>query len=110
MGLSKRIRECVLKRSGHACEMCGACEEDLDEYHPDSKVRLHVSSLLARMKGWPDSPDNLHILCSMCYRGVRQLTPEVLSLSSLLDQVRLASNEDQLKIWEWLKAKSSCCI
>ena len=104
MGLSKNVRECILKRSGYACEMCGACDGDLDEYHPGRKVRLHVSGLIARMKGWSDRPSNLRVLCSMCYRGVRQLTPEIDSQSSLLYQVRLASHNDRLKIWEWLKA------
>jgi len=103
VGLSKSVRENVLKRSGYACEMCGACDGDLDEYYPDRKVRLHVSSLLARKKRWSDSPSNLRVLCSMCYRGVRQLTPESEPLSSLLDQVRLADHDDQLRVLAWLK-------
>ena len=103
MGLSKSVRVYVLKRSGYACEMCGACDGDLDEYHPDRKLRLHVSSLLGRMKGWDDIPSNLRVLCSMCYRGVRQLTPESEPLSSLLDQVRLADHDDQLRVLAWLK-------
>ena len=103
MGLSKSVREYVLKRSGYTCEMCGACDGDSDEYHPGHKVRLHVSSLMGRRKGWSDSPSNLRVLCSMCYRGVRQLTSEIKPMSSLHDQVRLASHDGQHKIWEWLK-------
>ncbi len=105
MGLSKSVREYVLKRSGHSCEMCGACDGDMDEYHPDRKVRLHVSSLLARRKGWSASPDNLRVLCSMCYRGVRQLSPENERLSSLLHLLQQEDEGSQLKVLEWLTEK-----
>lgn len=105
MSLSKGVREDVLKRSGYACEMCGARDGDLDEYHPDRKVYLRVSSLIGRRKGWADTPSNLRVLCSMCYRGVRQLTPETEPLSSILYLLQMSNDDDQLKVLAWLTEK-----
>lgn len=103
MGMSKSIRERALERSGYACQMCGACDGDPDEYYPVRKVRLHVSRLIGRRKGWSDTPSNLRVLCTMCYRGVRQLPPEPPSPRPLFEQIRMADHDDQARVLTRLK-------
>ena len=52
------IRQRVLERDGHTCQMCGLV----------ASSNLHIHHIMKRSKGGTDHPDNLLTLCPSCHR------------------------------------------
>lgn len=103
--ISTRARAQVLERNGYTCQMCGAGAGDPDYENPGRTVRLHIGHIKDRSQGGSDELSNLRALCSTCNQGARNLVQEPPTWGWLLSQIRRASQDDQRKALEWLKAK-----
>lgn len=53
------MRQAVLERDGHACQICGAV----------AVSRLHVHHILKRRHGGTDTADNLLTVCPRCHKS-----------------------------------------
>jgi len=104
-GISKETRAFVLERNGYTCQMCGAGAGDSDPYHPGRTVRLTMGHIIDKSKGGDDSPNNLRAVCSNCNEGLQNATPPKPDYILLKAQIRRATQEDQLKILQWLCEK-----
>ncbi len=105
-GISQKLRAEVLDRNGFTCQMCGKTPGDID---PDTgrKVRLHIGHIVDKKLGGKDELSNLRTLCSTCNQGAKNITLEKPSAIWLLSQVRRATQDDQMKVKEWLDQKFS---
>ncbi len=84
--------------------MCGATPEDIDPY-TNRKVRLQVAHITATSLGGKNELSNLRALCSTCYRGSKQFTPERPTRIWLLSQVRRAGVDEQRAVFGSLRKK-----
>ena len=104
--ISQRLRKQTFERDDHTCRMCGACKGEMDEYHPNRKVRLHIGRIRELIHGGTNALDNLRTLCHTCYRGCLQLTreppPSWIQVVALL---RKAEVDDQKKVLNLLRKK-----
>ena len=53
-GITKDLREIVLKRDEHKCQVCGSIDE------------LTIDHIISFSKGGSNHPDNLQVLCKTC--------------------------------------------
>lgn len=103
--ISKEDRAWVLERNGYTCQMCGAGASDVDEYHPQRKVRLVMGHIIDKSKGGEDSRDNLRAVCVNCNEGLQNTSPPKPDTIELLKQIRRARVDDQRAVFEWLESK-----
>jgi hypothetical protein len=99
-GISKETRAFVLDRNGFTCQMCGAVAGEPHPYDLSRKTRLHIGHIVDKSMGGSDEPSNLRAICSVCNEGAPNITlirPDTLKL---LNQIRRAATQDQLKALE----------
>lgn len=104
-GISKETRAFVLERNGYTCQMCGLGASDPDPFREGRKVRLVMGHIIDKVKGGPDTPNNLRAVCSNCNEGLQAISPPKPNLLELLKQVRRAKVDDQLQVLDWLSKK-----
>jgi 5-methylcytosine-specific restriction endonuclease McrA len=102
--ISAKLRAQVLDRNGFTCQMCGLAAGDTDPV-TGRKVRLHIGHIKDKSLGGKDELSNLRALCSTCNQGAKNITAEKPGRVWLLSQVRRASQDDQLAVFEWLRRK-----
>jgi 5-methylcytosine-specific restriction endonuclease McrA len=103
--ISKETRAWVLERNGYTCQMCGLAAGDPDPFNPDRKVRLVMGHIIDKSKGGSDDPSNLRAVCTNCNEGLQNTSPPKPDRIELLKQVRRATVDDQLHLYEWLGGK-----
>ncbi len=103
-GISAKLRAQVFDRNGFTCQMCGLTPGEIDPY-TGRKVRLHVGHIVDKSLGGKDELPNLRTLCSTCNQGAKNITTEKPSVIWLLSQIRRAGQDEQLKVFDWLKSK-----
>ena len=104
--VSRATKTLVLKRSGHACEMCGSTRDDTDPFMPGAKIRLTVGYISKGLITGLNRPENLRTLCNNCHEGLEGiLVPPRPSRIELLTQIRRATIENQVHVLRWLQTK-----
>ncbi len=104
-GISKQTRAFVLERNGYTCIMCGIAAGDADPYNPKRKIQLTMGHIIDKLKGGPDTPENLRAVCTNCNQGLQATAPPKPRRLELLKQVRRATVDDQLYLLGWLETK-----
>lgn len=102
--ISAKLRAEVLDRNGSTCRMCGATPGEIDAV-TGRPVRLHIGHIKDKSLGGKDELSNLRALCSTCNQGAKNITAEKPSAIWLLAQVRRAREDDQERVYNWLRKK-----
>ena len=104
--LSRECRSFALSRTDLVCRCCGSGPSDPDPYDVPRKIRLRVSLLIGRDDGGPATPENLDVVCTNCWDGLRRARlPEPPTRIELLTFARRARPLDQLALLEWLQSR-----
>lgn len=104
-GISKETRAWVLERNGYTCQMCGLGAGDPDPFDERRKVRLTMGHTVDKSLGGSDGPDNLKAVCTNCNEGLQNTSPPKPDRMQLMQQLRRATNADQMHALEWLERK-----
>lgn len=103
--ISKETRAWVLERNGYTCQMCGLAAGDADPYNAARKVQLVMGHIIDKSKGGGDDPNNLRAVCTNCNEGLQNTSPPKPDRIELLKQVRRATVDDQVHLYQWLREK-----
>lgn len=101
--IDAKLRVRILERNGFTCQQCGATGSDPDPVDARRRLRLHIDHI---DPNGPSEETNLRVLCSACNEGRSNLSVPR-STVNLLAAIRRSSRDDQLKAYEWLRAKFS---
>lgn len=103
--MPEQIAVLVLERDDYTCQMCGMGACDRDPFHPWIAVRMTVGHIIQSYRGDTDLPSNLRSVCTNCNDGLKNVELPKPDRIELLTQVRRATLDDQLYLFEWLRAK-----
>jgi hypothetical protein len=84
--------------------MCGVIADDIDDL-TGRKVRFHIGKIKAKNLCGEEQLSNLHVLCSSCYRGTKELQKERRSYNCLSSQIGGAGQDAQRIVLEALLMK-----
>lgn len=102
--ISRATVAIVHRRSGFACEMCGAVRGDADPFSPGAKLHLTVGYISQDVRVGLNRPENLRTLCRNCDDGLKGIiVPPRPNRAQLLAIVQRAAVEDQLHLLHMLR-------
>ena len=84
--------------------MCGATPDDFDPYEGVS-TRLTVGFIVPLDIGGARSLDNMKVICSSCFEGMKSVRIPKPDRVHLLGQIRRAKIDDQEAVLNWLLTK-----